>query len=201
MKKYITAAVAAIIAFFSAFSGVFGTLDYTVGDVLYHKPTGISGKIKIIKIDEKTLDRYGEYTDWDRGIYADLVEKLNVSEEKRPAVIGFDVIFASERSSETDNRFAETCGKYGNVVCGFNYVFTKKILSDEKGNLYMDNMYVSDIVEPYTALAENVTQGFVTALLDESDGIIRKAFIYFTDHNGVTNKGFSTAVYEKYMEF
>ena len=92
-----------------------------------HISSRISGKIKIIKIDEKTLDRYGEYTDWDRGIYADLVEKLNVSEEKRPAVIGFDVIFASERSSETDNRFAETCGKYGNVVCGFNYVFTKKI--------------------------------------------------------------------------
>lgn len=201
MKRYITAAAAAIIAFLGVFAGVFGTLDSTVGDLLYHKPDNVSSKIRIIKIDEKTLDRYGEYTDWDRGIYADLVEKLNVSEELRPAVIGFDVIFASERNAETDIRFAEISGKYGNVVCGFNYVFTKKILTDEKGNLYIENMYVSDIIEPYAALSENVTQGFVTALLDESDGFIRKAFIDFTDHNGVTRQGFSTAVYEKYMEF
>ncbi len=201
MKKYITAFIAAIIAFFAAFSGVFGTLDSTVGDVLYHKPDSVSEKIRIIKIDEKTLERYGEYTDWDRGIYADLVETLNVSENIRPAVIGFDIIFASGKNAETDNRFAEVCGKYGNVVCGFNYVFTKKVVSDESGNLYVNSLYVSDVVTPYAALANAVTQGFVTALLDESDGIVRKAFIYFTDADGIKKQGFSTAVYEKYMEF
>ncbi len=201
MKKYITALIAALIAFLSAFFGVFGTLDTTVGDVLYHKPDAVSDKIKIIKIDEKTLDRYGEYTDWDRGIYADLVEALNVSDEIRPAVIGFDVIFASEKNVETDNRFAEICGKYGNVVCGFNYVFTKKIISDENGELFVNNLYISDVVTPYKTLADTVTQGFVTALLDETDGIIRKAFIYFTEDDGTKKQGFSTAIYEKYMEF
>ena len=201
MKKYITALIAAIIAFVSAFSGIFGTLDSTVGDVLYHKPESVNKKIRIIKIDEKTLERYGEYTDWDRGIYADLVETLNVSADKRPAVIGFDVLFASERNAETDNRFAEVCGEYGNVVCGFNYVFTKKIVSDENGNLSVNNLYVSDTVTPYKALADNVTQGFVTALLNETDGIIREAFIYFEEDDGTKKQGFSTAIYEKYMEF
>ena len=201
MKKYITALTAAVLSFIAAFFGVFGTMDLTAGDILYHKPDGVSGKIKIIKIDEKTLERYGEYTDWDRGIYADLVEALNASEDIRPAVIGFDVIFASEKYAETDNRFAEACGKYENVVCGFNYVFTKKIVSDENGNLYVNNLHVSDIVTPYKALAENTAQGFVTALLDEADGIIRKAFIYFTEEDGTKKQGFSTAVYEKYMQF
>lgn len=201
MKKYITALIAAIIAFVSAFSGIFGTLDSTVGDVLYHKPDSVNKKIRIIKIDEKTLERYGEYTDWDRGVYADLVETLNVSADKRPAVIGFDVLFASERNAETDNRFAEVCGEYGNVVCGFNYVFTKKIVSDENGNLSVNNLYVSDTVTPYKALADNVTQGFVTALLNETDGIIREAFIYFEEDDGTKKQGFSTAIYEKYMEF
>ena len=56
MKKYITALIAALIAFLSAFFGVFGTLDTTVGDVLYHKPGTVSDKIRIIKIDEKTLE-------------------------------------------------------------------------------------------------------------------------------------------------
>ena len=201
MKKYITALIAAIIAFVAAFTDLFGTLDSTTGDVLYHKPTDVSEKIRIIKIDEKTLERYGEYTDWDRGIYADLVDKLNISEEVRPAVIGFDVIFASEKNVDTDARFAESCGRYGNVVCGFNYVFTKKIVSDENGNLYVNNLHVSDTVVPYESLAANVSQGFVTALLDETDGIIRKAFIYFKEENGDKTKGFSTAVYDKYMEF
>lgn len=201
MKKYITALVAAIIAFFAAFTGIFGTLDSTAGDVLYHKPADVSKKIKIIKIDEKTLDRYGEYTDWDRGIYADLVDALNISGETRPAVIGFDVIFASDKNAETDNRFAEVCGRYGNVVCGFNYVFTKKIMQDENGDLFVNNLHVSDIVTPYEALAANVSQGFVTALLDESDGIIRKAFIRFTEEDGTVSKSFSSAIYEKYMDF
>ncbi len=201
MKKYITALIAAVIAFFAAFYGVFGSFDLTAGDVLYHKPDSVSEKIRIIKIDEKTLNRYGEYTDWDRGIYADLVEALNVSEEVRPAVIGFDILFASEKNAESDNRFAEVCGRYGNVVCGFNYVFTKQIVSDKNGNLYVNNLHVSDTVTPYEALAEATTQGFVTALLDETDGIIRKAFIYFTEADGTKKQGFSTAVYEKYMDF
>ncbi len=201
MKKYITAVIAAIIAFFAAFSGVFGALDLTFGDVLYHKPGSVSDKIRIIKIDEKTLERYGEYTDWDRGVYADLVDVLNVSEDLRPSVIGFDVLFASEKNSVTDNRFAEVCGEYGNVVCGFNYVFTKKIVSDENGKLFINNFHVSDTVTPYKSLADNVTQGFVTALLDETEGIIRKAFIYFTEEDGTKKQGFSTAVYEKYMDF
>ncbi|MBQ8904571.1 MAG: adenylate/guanylate cyclase domain-containing protein [Oscillospiraceae bacterium] len=201
MKKYITAVIAAIIAFFAAFSGVFGALDLTFGDVLYHKPGSVSDKIRSIKSDEKTLERYGEYTDWDRGVYADLVEVLNVSEDIRPSVIGFDVLFASEKNSVTDNRFAEVCGEYGNVVCGFNYVFTKKIVSDENGKLFINNFHVSDTVTPYKSLADNVTQGFVTALLDETEGIIRKAFIYFTEEDGTKKQGFSTAVYEKYMDF
>ena len=129
------------------------------------------------------------------------MDALNISGETRPAVIGFDVIFASDKTAETDNRFAEVCGRYGNVVCGFNYVFTKKIMPDKNGDLFVNNLHVSDIVTPYESLAANVSQGFVTALLDESDGIIRKAFIRFTEEDGTVSKSFSSAIYEKYMDF
>ena len=105
MKKYITCIICIVIAFFSAFSGFFGTADSTVGDILYHKPSSINGKIRIIKIDEKSLGEYGEYADWDRSVYAELVETLNVSEEIHPAVIGFDLLFESEKNNETDMRF------------------------------------------------------------------------------------------------
>ena len=116
MKKYILCFLCAVLAFLTAFFNVFGSADTALTDILYHKPTGVNNKIRIIKIDEKTLNRYGEFTDWDRGIYADLVEALCVSEEVRPAVIGFDILFSSDMNEESDKRFAEACGKYDNVV-------------------------------------------------------------------------------------
>ena len=76
---------------------MFGTIDKGVEDVLYHNADTVSSKIRIIKIDDKTMNQLGEYTDWDRSIYGKLVEKLNVSEDARPAVIGFDVLFGSEK--------------------------------------------------------------------------------------------------------
>ncbi len=200
MKKYITCLLCAVISFLSAFTGFFGAMDSTVGDVLYHKPSGIDGKIRIIKIDERTLSKYGEYTDWDREVYARLIEALNVSDEVHPAVVGFDVLFESEKNAESDLRFANACAKYNNVVCGFSYVFSKKIVADENGYLYVDNMYVSDKVIPYEALRSVTSQGFVNALLDESDGIIRKAFINFEEESGEVGYGLSASVYKKYME-
>ncbi|MBO5266583.1 MAG: adenylate/guanylate cyclase domain-containing protein [Ruminiclostridium sp.] len=200
MKKYILCFLCAVLAFLTAFFNVFGSADTALTDILYHKPTGVNNKIRIIKIDEKTLNRYGEFTDWDRGIYADLVEALCVSEEVRPAVIGFDILFSSDMNEESDKRFAEVCGKYDNVVCGFGYVFSKKIVEAEDGTLYENPMHVSDVVIPYEALRNATTQGFVTALLDESEGFIRKAFIYFDEENGERKRSFSSEIYEKYME-
>ena len=201
MKKYITCIICAVIAFLAAFSGLFGAADATVGDVLYHKPSEINNKIRIVKIDEKTLSAYGEYADWDRSIYAQLIETLNVSDDIHPAVVGFDVLFNSEKNTESDARFVDACAKYNNVVCGYSYVFTTAIVSDVEGNLYEDNMHVSDKVIPFEALRNVTSQGFVNALLDESDGIIRRAFIYFDEENGERKPGFSSAVYKKYMEY
>ena len=61
-------------------------------------------------------------------------------------------------------------------------------------------MYVTDKVEPFAALRNVTSQGFVNALLDDSDGIIRKAFIYHIEKDGTKKDGFSAAVYKKYME-
>lgn len=72
---------------------LFSPLDYILRDGLYQRPRGVSGDIKIIGIDERTLERLGPVGTWSRSYYADLLDRLNEDEETRPLVIGFDIIF------------------------------------------------------------------------------------------------------------
>lgn len=200
MKKYIGSALCAVISFVAVFTGVFSATNKFVEDTIYHNPGQVDSKIKIIKIDDKTLNEYGDFLSWDRGIYADLVEKLCVSSEVKPAVIGFDILFSSEKSSEPDARFAEAVKNAGNVVCGFSYSFTSKLVTDEDGRLINDTMSVQEKIVPYEALGNVCKIGFANALMDSDDSIIRSTFIYFDEEDGTRTKSFSAAVYEAYME-
>ena len=195
----ITALITAI-AFLCGFFNIFGVADKSFEDILYHNPDNIDNKIKIIKIDDKTMNALGDFSDWDRSVYADLMEKLCVSEDVRPAVIGFDILFTADNGDEADKRFAELCAENGNVVTGFSYVFKKELYSDDNGNLIENAMAIDEKVMPYPALAEATEQGFVDALMDEDDGVIRSTFIYLNE-NGTRNNSFVSAIYEKYMAF
>lgn len=201
LKRICSCLLFGVLAFTGVFSGVLDAADKSAEDMLYHRPGKIDAKIKIVKIDDRTMNRLGEFSSWDRDIYADLVETLCVSEEIRPAVIGFDVLFGDEKNGETDARFARVCGEQGNVVTGLSYVFTKKTFEDLQGNLYENKMYAEEKVLPYASLREATRQGFVNALMDEDDSIIRSSFLYFTEEDGTKVQSFSSAVYATYMEF
>ena len=200
MKKVLTSIICGVLAFLSVFFNVLGTVDKTAEDYLYHQAGVVDANIKIIKIDDKTMNKMGDFSTWNRDVYADLVEKLCISEDVRPAVIGFDILFSSQKDAESDQRFADTCAKYDNVVTGYSYVFTEEVTSDENGNLNVDKMAVSEKVLPYTELRETTTQGFVNAMMDENDGIIRSSFLYFDEEDGTRGTSFSSAIYAKYME-
>lgn len=205
MKKNVLKRTAACIlsggiAFCCAFFGVFGRADKTFGDNLYHHPSDVDGRIKIIAIDDKSMNAIGDFSDWDRSVYADLMETLCVSEEVRPAVIGFDILFSSDNNDDADARFAELCEKNGNVVTGFSYVFSTRIVTDENGNSVVNKMYPEDKVMPYEKLENSTEQGFVNALMNEDDSVIRSSFLYFDDETG-RKKSFVSAIYEKYCGF
>jgi len=200
MKRCIGCIVCAIIVFLSVYTGVFRTADKWMEDMLYHNPSNVSSAIKIIKIDDKTMNRLGDFSTWDRGVYAELVETICVSEDKKPAVIGFDILFSSEKSVGPDERFADACAESGNVVCGFSYSFASELVTDKDGKLVNNTMSVKDKVIPYDALREVTEMGFANALMDSKDGIIRSAFIYFDDEDGTRTKSFGAAVYEAYMK-
>lgn len=188
------------LAFAVTFTGVLRTVDKVVEDRLYHHAGNIDTRIKIIKIDDRTMNQMGDFSTWDRGVYADLVETICVSDEIRPAVIGFDILFSSNKLQESDTRFAQVCENYGNVITGSSYVFAKQVQVQEDGSLGVDYMSVSEKVMPYAELKEATKQGFVNALTDDDDKIIRSSFLYFVEEDGGKNKSFSSAIYEAYMD-
>ncbi len=201
MKKWAICVLSAIAAFSGVFFHVFETADKMVGDVLYHKPDAVNGEIRIIKIDDRTMNRLGDFSQWDRSVYADLLEMLYVSEEVRPAVTGFDILFSSEKEAESDARFAEICAEYGNIVTGFSYVFEEELAVNSDGELIADKLTVQEKVLPYEALRQSTKQGFVNAVMDQDDSVIRNAFLYFDETDGMRAKSFDSMVYEEYMDF
>ena len=201
MKKAILCAVCAIIAFLFAFFNIFGNFGKTVEDVLYHKPSAVNPKIKIIKIDNHSMGELGDYNEWNRGIYADLLEKLFVSEDVRPAVVAFDILFTANNLDEHDERFARLCAEYGNIITGFSYSFTTRLEPQADGTFIENKMYVEEEVYPYEALKNATEQGFVNTLMNSDDGVIRSAFVYFDEKDGTRSKSLNSLVYEKYMTY
>lgn len=200
-KKNATALVLAGLTFFTVYSGIFTAADNFAEDLLYHHAGGTSPDIKIISIDDRSLAKLGDYDAWDRGTYAALVEKLCVSDEVKPAVIGFDVLFDGYKDEQTDRRFAEMCKRHGNVVTAFSYVFQREIMSDEQGNLNVSNLAVSDVIKPYEELYSATKHGFANALMDNKDGLIRSGFLYFPPEPGNDENvefSFNAEIYKSY---
>jgi len=200
IRRWLACLLCGVLAFCGVYTGVLGMANKSAEDVLYHHAGTLDGRIKIIKIDDRTMNQMGEYSTWQRDVYAQLLDYLCVSERVRPAVIGFDILFSNEKNAQADVRFAEACGKYDNVVIGFSYVFGRAISADGKGDLIENGMTVEEKVLSYPALREKAEQGFVNALMDEDDSIIRSSFLYFDEEDGTRTQSFGSAVYEKFME-
>ncbi len=201
IKTTIISIIFAAAAFAAVWSGLISEADKAAEDILYHHPDGTSAKIKIIKIDEQAMSELGDYENWDRGIYADLMEKLCVSDDVKPAVIGFDMLFGNDSGSNEDKRFAEACKKHGNVVCAFSYVFERELVSDDDGNVKVDSLSAVDTVKPYPALFDVTSHGFANALMDNDDGFIRSSFLYFPPEpsdNDTIEFSFNTEIYKEY---
>ena len=203
MKKIVIALIFALLTFGAVLSGITDLLDKNIEDFLYHNPTGVSEKIKIIKIDDRSISELGAYESWDRDMYAKLVETLCASDDVRPAVIGFDILFSNEYGNEADSRFAAVCAQQGNVLCAFSYVFEKEVVTDEHGNLTVSNLSVQEIVKPYPELYNATRHGFANALQDADDGVVRSSMLYFPldgASDGGREYSFDSEIYRMYCE-
>ena len=87
VKQYdIGIAVVMLLTFLCCMFQPMYAADRALTDQMWQKPEGTNAKIKIIKIDEKTLSELGQYNTWTREIPARLVEILSQDPENAPAV-------------------------------------------------------------------------------------------------------------------
>lgn len=173
--------------------------DKVLTDRIYQQPSATNPAIKIIKIDEKSLEEIGQYTTWNRDIPARLVEILNADPQAKPAVIAFDVLYINEMDEEGDTRFAEACGESGNVITAANLVYNKTSVQDHNGDYYVDEMNLSMVEESYEALKETTDDAFANTAQDR-DGYIRQALAYAETENGIMYS-LSYQTYKRYMEY
>lgn len=201
MKKNLKEIVTVILIFLiTACLGIlqpFYSLNNMISDVVYQRPTAINKKIKIIKIDEKTMSVYGPSTEWSRSLPAELVDKLCSSDDTKPSVLAFDVMYIGDKDAQGDARFAKACKDAGNVILAANIVYKTSVDRYSDGVTFVNNRSIDQIEIPYSALAEAGTYAFANTVQDK-DGYIRQTQLFVDTPDG-TMDSLAYAVYKAYQ--
>lgn len=186
----------AIIAFLVCYTQMFYSADKFLSDPLYYTPSVPDSSIKIVAIDEETVQKYGDIRTWNREIWAQLVELLN-SGDVDPAVIALDIMYIGDVEEASDAHFAKACKSGGNVITAVNTVYGTQF-GKVDGNISADSSHIEMVEYPYEALKAVSSYGFANTLQD-ADGYIRYAKEYI-DYDGERIDFFPVAVYRLYCE-
>lgn len=198
LKRFGIAFVAALLTFILLFTNFFYTWDKILLDNLCQTGTVPDSRIFILAIDDKTLQEYGPMAQWSRTISSDVVKVLNQSDEVRPAVITFDIMYIESTDPEVDAEFAETCKEAGNVVTAFHLQFKEQPEMDENGKVTFNSFYVDEMDYPFAALKESADYGYANTVVDK-DGYVRR-FKAMTETEDGMVYSLATQTYLKYME-
>ena len=192
-SKTMTAIEAAVIfalTFLVAFYNVFYSFDSLLRDRLYQPHRGINNKIKILAIDDKTLQEIGPFGTWSRSVYADVIDRLG----EYPAVISLDIMIFGDMDEQGDNALKEACEKSGRVISGSYINYNTAYKTDENGKPYIDHFNIGEVEQPI--IADVVKTGFVNAAPDD-DGIVRSALLS-AEKDGIIYKSFAAQTYSEY---
>ncbi len=188
----------AIMTFLMSYFQVLYSVDKLVADPLYQDLTVTNKNIKIIAIDEKTLEVYGDLKTWNREIPGKLVELLNQDEAYKPAVIAFDMMYIGEVDEASDTYFAQMSEEAGNVITAANMVYRTKVDLTEDKSLRVNDTHIEMVEYPYDALRASSSYGFANTVQDK-DGYIRYAMLT-ADYGDEIIDSLSMAIYRKYCE-
>lgn len=195
VRVFVESLIVFVLVMFLTVSNIFSPLDYILKDALYQVPRGVSSQIKIIAIDERTLEELGPINTWSREVYARLIEQLNTYEDARPSVIGFDIIFSGQVDAEGDTAFAQAAEESGNIVAVSQFVYSEKPERNEAGETYYP---IKEVVFPYEALKHAVRLGYSNVSQD-SDGSVRR-MVPSETYQGQQYHMFSKEIYNLYCE-
>lgn len=173
-KNMIAALLLAILTFTAVYFQWFTSLNLLLQDAIYQRENPVDPSIKIIAIDEKTLEALGQFETWTREPYAELIELLNGS-EYAPKVIGLDVLFVNEMGEE-DQLLVDACKKYSNIVMASDLVFSTKIETKD-GKSQVNPLHIDMVETPFGQLTGTVRTGFANAVQDSEDNSVRYALL------------------------
>lgn len=187
----------AVIAFTNFFEVFYGA-DRYVMDKLYQVPGKTNSGIRIIAIDEKTLNAYGPLHTWSRDRAAELMELFRTEKEFMPAVIGMDILFLGESGTAADDRLVKACAGLDSVVVAANIVNQTVLEADAAGELQENKLHIGMVEKPYPALLSEVQIGFANIVQDR-DGYIRRSFAH-REYEGERIDSFAMSLYRRYCE-
>ena len=155
-----------LLTFVFCYTDIFYSLDSLYKDRLYQQPRTVDPTIKIISIDEKTMEALGPFGTWPRSTYAEILDILG----DYPAVVGFDIMLMGTMNEEDDAVFLNALKERDNVVLAAHLVYETKVEMLPNGEFDVDHMHVSQVEVPYTG---DVTPIGYANTSPDSDGKIR----------------------------
>lgn len=208
----IGAVVFGLIAGGLSYSGVLEGVDHLVSDMVYKAVNRKldNSPVRIISIDKKTVDKYGEYQNWSRDKTVELLDRLNQTVETAPGAIGLDMQFSEEKDSEGDQALVEACGTYKNICFSAYAARVEQLFGLEFKEDYdlqyiartddpAEEQLIAMVEPPFESLLEQATVGIVNNVNMSEDGIVRNAFSS-VKIDGVEIDSFATVIYKMYMD-
>ena len=200
LRDLLESVVVGALVFILTITNLLSSFDYILKDKFYQEPRGVSSQIKIIAIDEKTLEELGPIGNWPRSYYADLIKMLNTYEDAKPAVIGFDIIFSGYHGEGNtpeagDLEFAQVATDSGNVVVASQLEMSNVPSRNEDG---LKEFPVTYIYQPYRELLEGVRVGYANVAQD-SDSVVRRILLN-QEFEGQKLTMFSQEIYYAFCE-
>lgn len=174
-------------------------VEYWFCDLLYVAEKPVDNRIKIIGIDEKSLEEMGPFSGWTRQQAADLLNAFD--QEHSPAVIAFDINFVGQRDEAGDRALAEAASAFPHVVLASYINYGTRVEQSDDGEYQINTMYVEDLELPYEALRSVTFHGFTNAVQDV-DNYVRRSVLAESLGGDPPEKeyNFAWAIYSQYLE-
>lgn len=176
--------------------GILDNADLSLSDRLYQQPVAVDGNIVIISIDEKALERYGTYQEWNREKVAEAIKILNQSEDRKPAVIAVDILYSSKSAEKADE--ALVGAMEDNVVLASAAAFDSGFVESDKGFIH-NSFQIVFYEEPFDELKSVSETGHINVMRD-SDGVLRRHLLSFDLPDGTEVPSMALKAALKYNE-
>lgn len=196
MKKPLAVCLTALLAGLFTILSPFLKIQYWFADGMFIREQPVDNRIKIIGIDEASLQEMGPFADWSRQQAAALLQFFDP--EYAPTVIAFDINYFGDRDPEGDRALAEQAGRMDHVVMASYLVYDRRLERTESDELQMNSLYIREIERPYEALREASRQGFTNVIQDQ-DNYVRRSLLTGSSEED-TEYNFAYETYRCYME-